>query len=58
MKYEFMSAFADQITEMLEFKEALGYARSSYDKFLINFDSVDTRNKYEETILELSDCTI
>jgi len=38
MKSEFMSAFADQITEMLEFKEALGYARSSYDKFLMNFD--------------------
>lgn len=38
MKYEFKSAFADQITEMLEFKEALGYARSSYDKFLLNFD--------------------
>jgi len=38
MKYEFMSAFAEQIMEMLEFKEALGYARSSYDKFLLNFD--------------------
>jgi integrase len=38
MKNEFVSAFAGQITEMLEFKEALGYARSSYYKFLLNFD--------------------
>jgi integrase len=33
-----MSAFADQIMDMLEFKETLGYSRSSYDKFLLNFD--------------------
>lgn len=33
-----MSRFAGQMTAMLEFKEALGYARSSYHKFLLNFD--------------------
>jgi len=38
MKYQFMSAFAKQIVEMLEFKESLGYSRSTYDKFLVNFD--------------------
>ena len=38
MKCQFVSTFANQIVEMLEFKEALGYSRSSYDKFLVNFD--------------------
>jgi integrase len=38
MKSQFISAFASQIVEMLEFKEALGYSKSSYFKFLLNFD--------------------
>lgn len=38
MKSQFTSPFAGRIMAMLEFKEALGYARSSYHKFLLNFD--------------------
>ncbi len=35
---KFTSAFAERILAMLEFKEALGYSKSSYYKFLLNFD--------------------
>ena len=38
MKRQLTSEFASRIVEMLEFKEALGYSKNSYEKFLLNFD--------------------
>jgi len=51
MKCDFISAFALQMTDMLEFKEALGYARSSYDKFLLSFDRFCIKAYPEQNIL-------
>jgi len=47
----FKSCFAKQMNDMLEFKEALGYARSSYYKFLLSFDRFCTRHFSEVTVL-------
>jgi|GEM_PF-4061093 len=38
MNSPFNSRFAKQMDDMLNFKEALGYSRNSYHKFLLNFD--------------------
>jgi len=51
MNNEFMSPFAGRILAMLEFKEALGYSRSSYYKFLLNFDRYCRAHYPNESIL-------
>ena len=47
----FKSRFAERISAMLEFKEALGYSRSSYHKFLLNFDRFCYENYPDASIL-------
>lgn len=44
MSSPFISRFAKQMGDMLDFKEALGYSRSSYHKFLLNFDRFCSRH--------------
>lgn len=48
MSRSFKSAFAHDIEKMLEYKEALGFSRNSYDKFLYKFDTF-CLEKYPDT---------
>jgi integrase len=47
----FKSSFSSQMLEMLEYKEALGYAGSSYYKFLLNFDRFCFENYPSQCLL-------
>ncbi len=49
MKYVFQSGFAADIEKMLQFKEALGHRRGSYESGLCQFDRFCTE-AYPEAI--------
>lgn len=51
MMIAFSSTFARHMENFIHFKEALGYARSSYEKFLIHFDRFCLSTSPEETSL-------
>jgi integrase/recombinase XerD len=51
MNSPFTSRFAKQMDDMLNFKEALGYSRSSYHQFLLNFDRFCGRHFPNESVL-------
>lgn len=51
MTNPFNSSFATHINDFIRFKEALGYARSSYAKFLVQFDRFCLKTFPEETSL-------
>ncbi len=51
MTSPFTSLFAKQMNNMLQYKEALGYSRSSYYKFLWNFDKFCIQYFPEESVL-------
>ncbi len=51
MTSPFNSLFAKQMKNMLQYKEALGYSRSSYYKFLLNFDKFCIQHSPEESVL-------
>jgi integrase/recombinase XerD len=51
MTSPFNSLFAKQMNNMLQYKEALGYSRSTYYKFLLNFDKFCTQHFPEESVL-------
>jgi integrase len=47
----FNSRFAEHMDDFIHYKEALGYSRSSYAKFLIHFDRFCLSTFPEETVL-------
>lgn len=47
----FVSHFAKHLEDMIQFKEALGYSKSSYEKFFVNFDRFCFMNFPYESIL-------
>jgi integrase len=51
MTSPFSSLFAKQMNNMLQYKKALGYSRSSYYKFLLNFDKFCIQYFPEESVL-------
>jgi len=51
MTSPFNSLFAKQMNNMLQYKEALGYSRSSYYKFFLNFDKFCIQHFPEESTL-------
>ncbi|MDA8441228.1 MAG: tyrosine-type recombinase/integrase [Peptococcaceae bacterium] len=51
MSSPFTSRLAKQMEDMLNFKEALGYSRSSYFKFLLNFDRFCGQRFPNESVL-------
>lgn len=51
MTSPFKSLFAKQIQEMIQFKKALGYAETSYDNYLQNFDRFCIQNYPHESTL-------
>lgn len=48
---QFRSGFAQNIQDMLDYKEALGYSSSSYEYFLLKFDEFCCENYPKETFL-------
>lgn len=52
MNSPFTSRFAKQMDDMLNFKEALGYSKSSYFKFLLNFDRFCGQYHPNESVLK------
>jgi integrase len=50
-EYEYHSIFADDIRSFIDFKRALGFSSSSYDKFMYSFDGFCVENSVRENLL-------
>jgi integrase len=50
-EYEYHSIFAEDIRAFINFKHALGFSASSYDKFMHSFDRFCVENSIHDTLL-------